>query len=145
VEWAGGGLVSTSSDLARWGAALFAGEAMTGDYLPELLSSVPIDPDSADYKYGAGVAIATNGRFGPVYGHAGRVPGYTSSLRHYPEIGVTIAFQINTDIGIIDSDAGVLKIIEERLAQLFIEWKNATEARNRGAGSCSSRTRATVR
>jgi D-alanyl-D-alanine carboxypeptidase len=121
VEWAGGGLVSTSPDLARWGAALFTGEAMAGDYLPELLSSVPINPDSADYQYGIGVAIATNGRFGPVYGHAGWIPGYTSSLRHYPEIGVTIAFQINTDIGIIDSDAGVLRIIEERLAQLFIE------------------------
>lgn len=123
VEWAGGGLVSTASDLARWGAALFKGEAMAGDYLPELLSSVPMDPDSADDKYGAGVAIAGNGRFGPVYGHAGWIPGYTSSLRHYPEIGVTVAFQINTDIGIIDSDAAVLRIIEERLARAIHRMK----------------------
>ena len=42
VEWTGGGLVSTSHDLARWGAALFTGGAMTGDYLTELLSAVPV-------------------------------------------------------------------------------------------------------
>lgn len=121
VEWTGGGLVSTSCDLARWGAILFAGQAVAGDYLPELLSSVAVDPDSAAVQYGTGVAIHSNGPFGPVYGHAGWIPGYTSSLRHYPGYGVTIAFQINTDNGIIDSDEGVLKIIEERLAKLFMD------------------------
>jgi hypothetical protein len=35
---------------------------------------------------------------------------------------MTITFQINTDIGIIDSDDDdVLKIIEERLMQVFIK------------------------
>ncbi len=33
--------------------------------------------------------------------------------------GVTIAFQINTDIGIIDSEDDVLRIIEEQLIQVF--------------------------
>ncbi len=79
--------------------------------------------DTAGDRYGAGVAISSSGRFGPVYGHAGWIPGYVSSLRHYPEYGVTVAFQINTDIGIIDSDDHVLTVIEERLAQLFIERK----------------------
>jgi len=114
VEWTGGGLVSTSRDLARWGAALFTGRAMTGNYLMELLSAVPVAPDFTDVTYGAGVAVYTSGPFGPVYGHAGWIPGYVSSLRHYPEHGVTIAFQINTDTGIIDSDDDVLRIIEER-------------------------------
>ena len=50
-------------------------------------------------------------------------PGYISSLRHYPEHGVTIAFQINTDTGIIDCDDDVLRIIEERLMQVFIGKK----------------------
>lgn len=94
VEWTGGGLVSTSLDLARWGAALFAGQAATGDYLSELLRTQAVDLDVADVEYGAGVGIYSNGRFGPVYGHAGWIPGYISSLRHYPEYGVTITFQV---------------------------------------------------
>ena len=123
VEWTGGGLVSTSRDLARWGAALFSGKAMTGDYLSELLSAVPVNPDLTDVTYGAGVAIYSSGSFGPVYGHAGWIPGYVSSLRHYHKYGVTIAFQINTDMGIVDSDDDVLRIIEERLIQVFIGKK----------------------
>ncbi|MEX1299656.1 MAG: serine hydrolase domain-containing protein [Desulfotignum sp.] len=123
VEWTGGGLVSTSRDLARWGAALFTGRAMTGDYLSELLTAVPVDLKMTDVKYGTGVAVYSNGPFGPVYGHAGWIPGYVSSLRHYPEHGVTIAFQINTDTGIIDSDDDVLRHIEERLVQVFIGKK----------------------
>jgi len=119
TEWAGGGHISTSRDIALWGAALFSGEAMAGDYLADLLMTVEVEPDSADVSYGAGVAVYTTGPFGPVYGHAGWVPGYVSSLRHYPETGVTIAFQINTDIGIIDSTDDVLKIIEETLINVF--------------------------
>ena len=69
------------------------------------------------------LAVYSSGPFGLVYGHAGWIPGYVSSLRHYPEHGVTIAFQINTDIGIIDSDDDVLRIIEERLMQVFIGRK----------------------
>lgn len=113
VEWTGGGLVSTSHDLASWGAALFSGEAMVGDYLSELLSVVPVDSDVTDVTYGAGVVVYSSGPFGPVYGHAGWILGYVSSLEHYPEYGVRITFQINTDIEIIDSDDDVLRIIEE--------------------------------
>jgi D-alanyl-D-alanine carboxypeptidase len=123
VEWTGGGLVSTSRDLARWGAALFSGEVMAGDYLSELLNAVAVAPDLTDVTYGAGVAVYSSGPFGPVYGHAGWIPGYVSSLRHYPKHGVTITFQINTDTGIIDSDDDVLRIIEERLMQVFIGRK----------------------
>jgi D-alanyl-D-alanine carboxypeptidase len=76
------------------------------------------------------VAVYSSGPFGPVYGHAGWIPGYVSSLRHYPEHGVTIAFQINTDKGIIDSDDDVLRIIEERLMQVFIGRKHEIKRKN---------------
>ena len=121
VEGAGGGFVSTSRDLARWGSALFTGKAMSGNYLPELFSSVAVDPKNADVRYGAGVTINQGGRFGPVYGHAGWIPGYISSFRFYRDSGVTIALQINTDAGAIAGDAGVVKIIEERLIELLIQ------------------------
>lgn len=119
-EWTGGGLVSNSLDLARWGAALFGGKAMPGAYLDEILNSVPIRRDTADIRYGAGTAIYLAGPHGPVYGHGGWIPGYTSSLRHYPDHGVTIAFQINTDIGIADSKTAVVREMEIGLAKVVI-------------------------
>lgn len=119
-EWTGGGLVSTSRDLARWGAALFAGNGMPGDYLVELLRAIPVSPDTTDAQYGAGVGIYRSGAFGPVYGHGGWIPGYSSSLRYYPDHGVTIAFQINTDIGIADDTTPVVQEMEARLAQIAI-------------------------
>lgn len=124
VEWTGGGLVSTSRDLAHWGAALFSGKAISGEYLPELFNSVAIYPKVTDARYGAGVAINRSERFGPVYGHAGWIPGYISSFRHYPDSGVTIAFQINTDNGVIASEENALGNIEARLMQVLIRDKD---------------------
>lgn len=83
VEWTGGGLLSTSRDLALWGAALFRGRAMDGPYLAELLAAVPIDPHDPDTEYGLGVAVHHGGPYGTVYGHGGWIPGYSSSLRYY--------------------------------------------------------------
>lgn len=124
-EWTGGGLVSNSRDLAKWGASLFGGNAMPGDYLKELLRAVPISPDDPNVYYGAGVGIYRSGPFGPVYGHGGWIPGYSSSLRYYPDHGVTIAFQINTDVGIVDDTTTVVSEMEDRLAQIAISANNA--------------------
>ncbi len=121
VEWTGGGLVSTSSDLAKWGSALFAGKAMSGAYLGDLLSAVSIDSTNSDVQYGLGVAIHRGGAFGPVYGHAGWIPGYSSSLRYYADHDVCIAFQINTDIGIVDSSSSIVQELELALAELVIK------------------------
>jgi CubicO group peptidase (beta-lactamase class C family) len=46
VEWTGGGLVSTSRDLARWGSALFSGEVLC-DHLAEM--AVLPNPPNADF------------------------------------------------------------------------------------------------
>jgi D-alanyl-D-alanine carboxypeptidase len=119
-EWTGGGLVSSSQDLARWGSVLFGGKAMSGSYLDELLNSVPVSPETPDIRYGAGVGIYRTGPFGPVYGHGGWIPGYSSSLRYYPDFGIAIAFQINTDIGIIDGTASVVPDMERGLADTVI-------------------------
>lgn len=119
-EWTGGGLVSNSPDLARWGSALFGGKATSGSYLDQLLDSVPTSPETPDIRYGLGVGIYRKGQFGPVYGHGGWIPGYITSLRYYPDFAVTIAFQINTDIGIVDNSASVVPAMEEGLAEVVI-------------------------
>lgn len=121
VEWTGGGLASTSADLARWGHALFGGRAMEPAYLDQLLDGVPVDPDAPGILYGAGVAIYAETPLGPVYGHGGWIPGYVSSLRHYADTGVTVAFQINSDAGVVDDSSGHVAEMEAALARLAIE------------------------
>ena len=97
VEGAGGGLISTAADLVRWGRALFSGQALGTPYLEDLLRGVPTGADGEQALYGAGVSMRLGGARGPVFGHAGSVPGYLSTLRHYPRHGVTLALQLNTD------------------------------------------------
>lgn len=123
IEWTGGGLVSTSSDLARWGADLFGGKALSEEALNMLLDSKPIDPSNPEVQYGMGVAIYQDGPYGRVYGHGGWIPGYTSSLRYYKDHGVAIAFQVNTDIGIVEDTSSVVQTMESRLAEVVLSSK----------------------
>lgn len=120
MEWTGGGLVSTSRDLAVWGHALFGGAAVEAPYLDRLLDGVPVSSEAPGILYGAGVAIYTDTPRGPVYGHGGWIPGYVSSLRHYADHGVTVAFQINTDVGIVDDSTDLVPALEAALADLAI-------------------------
>src|SRR6056297_3429180 len=116
----GGGFASTSADLARSGHLLFSGAAMDAPYLARLLDGVPVDPDAPGILYGAGVAIYPETPHGPVYGHGGWIPGYVSSLRHYADHDVTVAFQINTDIGIMDDPSDLVPELEAALAKLAV-------------------------
>ncbi len=121
IEWTGGGLISTSHDLARWGDALFSGRALKQPYLDRLLDSVSVDPDTPSVRYGSGIAIYSETKFGRVYGHGGWLPGYVSSLRHYADHGITIAFQINSDVGSVDDSSDLVSSLETALAALSIE------------------------
>jgi D-alanyl-D-alanine carboxypeptidase len=120
VESAGGGFASTSHDLARWGHLLFRGGAMAEPYLDRLLDGVPVAPDAPGISYGAGVAIYADTPRGTVWGHGGWIPAYVSSLRHYADHGVTVAFQINTDVGIMDDTSDLVSALEAALADLAI-------------------------
>ncbi len=120
IEWTGGGLVSNPRDLVIWGKALFTGQVMAGDYLTPLFQSESVSEEHGDVRYGLAVAIRENGRFGTTYGHGGWIPGYCSSLRYYPHHNVAIAFQINTDVGVVDSATPVLEEIELRLAEVVM-------------------------
>ncbi|WP_417566514.1 serine hydrolase domain-containing protein [Marinobacter sp.] len=97
LEWTGGGLISTSRDLAQWGSALFGGQAVSEEILSTMLQPVPVGNDMPGTYYGLGITISLSGPLSPVYGHGGWIPGYSSSLRHYAGSGITIAFQVNSD------------------------------------------------
>ncbi len=120
VEWTGGGFASTSADLARWGHALCGGEAMETPYLDRLLDGVPVASDAPGILYGAGVAIYAESPFGRVYGHGGWIPAHVSSLRYYADHGATVAFQINSDAGVVDDSTDHVAELEAALARLAI-------------------------
>ncbi len=121
LEWTGGGLVSNSGDLVIWAKSLFEGNAMKGDYREELLRLVPISSESQNKQYGISIAAYKNDKYGEVYGHSGWIPGYSSNLRYYPEYKVGIAFQINTDIGIVDDSTQLYNDMEKNLTKILIE------------------------
>jgi D-alanyl-D-alanine carboxypeptidase len=129
MEWTGGGLVSTSRDLAAWGQALFTGSAMDAPYLDRLLDGFPVSPEAPGVFYGAGVAIHADTPRGRVYGHGGWIPGYVSSLRHYADHGITVAFQINTDVGIVDDSTDLVPALEAALADLAIAFLDGDKNR----------------
>ena len=83
------------------------------------MQSVAVNSSTPDIRYGLGVSIHLTGQFGPTYGHGGWIPGYCSSLRYYPDYDIAIAFQINTDVGIMDSETPVIEDIELRLARVI--------------------------
>jgi len=117
IEWAGGGFVTTSRELALWGAALYGGKSLSGDYRDDLLRGIEVAPG---IKYGIATVIQTNPD-SIVYGHKGWIPGYCSSLQYYQKSKSAIAFQINTDVGIMGTDEDVIVAIEKRLANVLFK------------------------
>ena len=120
VESSGGGFYSTAGDLASWGAALFSGTVLPPAAVAGMVAGVAASDADPDSRYGLGVAIITRSAWGPSYGHRGWIPGYTASLRFFPAHDTAIAFMINTDAGIIDSEQPVMREIEDRLAALVL-------------------------
>lgn len=119
IEGAGGGFATTPRDLARWGRAIWSGRAMASPYLDEMLAGVPIGSDTANARYGLGVRIDTGGEFGEVRGHGGWIPGYVSSLRYHPSRDVSIAIQLNTDVGVLGPE-GVFTRLESEVTRAIL-------------------------
>ncbi|MXQ06596.1 serine hydrolase [Alphaproteobacteria bacterium GH1-50] len=120
IEWTGGGFASTSADLALWGNALFTGRVLPSDYLPDLRDGVSVHADAPGVFYGSGVAIYQGTPYGTVLGHGGWIPGYVSSLRHYADHDLTIAFQINSDVGVVDDSTDLVPALEAALAEVVL-------------------------
>jgi D-alanyl-D-alanine carboxypeptidase len=75
-NWAGGGIVSTARELARFLEALLAGELLPEELRTEMLRTVPSDWDETDaYGLGLGRVISLMGRAaspcGAAWGHLG--------------------------------------------------------------------------
>ena len=96
-EWTGGGLITTSLDLAQYIKLLLEGKVISIDYLGMMKQPVNEktgEPDTTGY--GLGLEVWKTGQ-GITYGHRGTMPGYGSMTEYVPQYGFSIAMQINTD------------------------------------------------
>lgn len=93
MEWCGGGFASTPLDLAKWGIAIYGGSVLSKEMKAEMLKGIPAGQLG---EYGLGVQIRRT-PFGVSYGHGGWFPGWLSEVEYFPELGISIAIQFNTD------------------------------------------------
>jgi D-alanyl-D-alanine carboxypeptidase len=93
-EWTGGGIASTTEDLARWAKALYEGRAFDDSMLPVMLDGVParLGPNT---QYGLGVIIRPT-PLGVSWGHSGMFPGYLTEMAYFPDHQIAVAVQVNS-------------------------------------------------
>jgi D-alanyl-D-alanine carboxypeptidase len=94
-EWTGGGFATSPLDLARWGHELYAGKALSSAGRRLMMEAAVPARLGPETKYGLGVIIRTS-PLGQTWGHSGFFPGYQTELLHLPDLGLTLAIQINT-------------------------------------------------
>lgn len=92
-EWAGGGLVITTRDLAVLGKKIYEGKMFNSTLLEEYFKGV--DAGRQGGEWGLGVHIERTPE-GTVYGHSGFMPGYVTNMRYYKKDKFSICYQINT-------------------------------------------------
>lgn len=93
VEFTGGGVMSTATDLARWVSLLYQERAFPAPYLAELLTPNPATIGKPA-RYGLGVNIVDTA-FGAAWGHGGTMPYYGSMAAYFPERKIAVAIMAN--------------------------------------------------
>jgi D-alanyl-D-alanine carboxypeptidase len=91
-EWTGGGIYSTTEDLAKWGKTLYEGKLV--DTALMLSAAVPAKL-GRDVKYGLGVIVRQTA-LGVAYGHSGFFPGYLTEMYYFPQHKLCVAVQANS-------------------------------------------------
>lgn len=87
--WAAGAGISTAKDLITYVEALVGGGLLDPALQDKRLASVhPVGTNGAGY----GLALA---QFGPMLGHDGSLPGYTSFMGHDPKTNTTLIVLTN--------------------------------------------------
>ena len=92
-EWAGGGLVITTADLAVLAKKVYEGAMFNPSLLSEYLKG--IDAGNMGGQWGLGVHIRETPK-GYIYGHSGYMPGYITNMMYYAKHKFAICYQINT-------------------------------------------------
>ena len=94
MEWTGGGVASTTEDLARWARLLYTGRVIDSAMVRAMVDGVPAKL-GPNVSYGLG-AIIRQTRLGPAWGHSGFFPGYATEMLYFPDRDVAVAIQVNS-------------------------------------------------
>jgi CubicO group peptidase (beta-lactamase class C family) len=94
-KWAGGGILSTSEDLVRFGVAHLSGDFLSRDTIETLWTSQST-LDGEETGYGIGWFTETDSAGRRVIRHSGGSIGGTTNFRIFPDDGLVIAVITNT-------------------------------------------------
>ena len=111
-KWAGGGFLSTSDDLVRFGFAHMTDEHLTRETI-DLLWTPQRTSSGEDTGYGIGWGTRTDEQGRHFVGHTGGSVGGTTQFRVYPEEGLVIAVITNTS-------GGTLAPLTEAVVEAFL-------------------------
>lgn len=93
-EWTGGGIASTSEELARWGKLLYEGRVIDTSIVRQMIAAAVPARLGRDVKYGLGVIVRPTA-LGEAWGHSGFFPGYATEMLYFPATRVAVAVQVN--------------------------------------------------
>jgi D-alanyl-D-alanine carboxypeptidase len=97
LEWTGGGMASTTGDLATWCHHYYTGNSISENMKQEIIAVTEHGEKCfGDHSYGMG-SFVYNTKFGKAYGHTGFMPGFNSIMIYYPTDKIAIAVQANCD------------------------------------------------
>jgi D-alanyl-D-alanine carboxypeptidase len=97
MEFTGGGIACTASDLAKWGRIYYSGNPFSEKSFKMLKTDSGFKtslPDDAGYGF---ACFIWSGNNHVSYGHTGFFPGYVTIVEYIPELDMSIAMQWNTD------------------------------------------------
>lgn len=94
-EWTGGGVASTSEDLARWALQLYEGRVIDSSLVRLMVSSAVPARLGPGVKYGLGVIVRPSPH-GETWGHSGFFPGYATEVLYVPALRAAVAVQVNS-------------------------------------------------
>lgn len=91
-EWAGGGLVITTRDLAVLAKKIYEGEMFDKALLKEYFDGREATGMGGNWGLGVHIRNSPNGR---IMGHSGFMPGYITNMMYFEDFGFSICYQIN--------------------------------------------------
>lgn len=137
LKWAGGGFVSTPSDLARLGSAWLSGSFLapaTRDlfWTPQTLANGEVNEQSyaLGWRHGTTTTLFADERPVPVAHHNGTAKGSSSSFGLYPQQGLAISVLTNRSI----QGAHAFWEIRGELARAVVERSRPTQEQSRKEG-----------
>ncbi|MBP1673169.1 MAG: beta-lactamase family protein [Bacteroidetes bacterium] len=97
LEWTGGGVISTVSDLTKWACILYNGDFINPLSVKKMTTPTRFNTGLFENaKYGLGSIVGKSDGIDH-WGHTGFVPGYLTFMQYIPKYKFAIAIQINTD------------------------------------------------